>query len=98
MTAPTVREYAPAAVIHDAQCREAPAGLIAFRARALLQTHPNGRPHVCFDRDTVVLNRYVVAEPIDYGPHVYQPSTIRPEETPRALCTVCRGTHGTATP
>lgn len=94
MTAPTVRDYAPAAVIHEAECAEAPTGLIAFRARALQQTHPTGRPHLCFHRDTVIYNRLVVAEPVDYERHVYQPSTIRPDDSTRALCTVCRGTHG----
>jgi hypothetical protein len=88
------RTYGPAAVIHEADCPDAPADLLAFRARSLITTHPNGRPHVCFDRDTVIYNRLVVAEPVDYGRHVYQPSSIRPEGAERALCAICRGTHG----
>lgn len=93
-----VRDYAPAAVIHEADCAEAPAGLIVFRARVLQQTHPTGRPHICFDRNTIVYNRLVVAEPIDYERHAYQPSTIRPEDATRALCAICRGTHGDVAP
>jgi hypothetical protein len=63
-----------------------------------MQTHPTGQPHVCFDLDTVVYNRLVVAEPGDYGPHRYQPSTIRPPDAERALCAICRGTHGEVAP
>lgn len=94
MTAPTVRDYAPAAVIHEADCKGAPPGLIAFRAGSLMETHPNGRPHICFDLDTVRNNRLVVAEPVDYEPHLWEPSTIRPDDARRALCRICRGTHG----
>jgi hypothetical protein len=98
VTAATVRDYAPAHVIHEATCADAPDGLRVFRASGLLYAHPNGRPHVCFDRDTVVYNREVVAEPGDYERHVYQPSTIRPADASRALCTICRGIHGDVAP
>lgn len=87
------REYPPAHVIHQADCEDAPGGLFVFKA-ASLQGYPNSRPHRCFSSETVAQNREVVAEPVDYEPHPYSPSTIHPDDAPRPLCEVCRGTHG----
>jgi hypothetical protein len=36
----------------------------------------------------------VVAEPGEYEPHEHQASTIWPDDAPRPLCRICRGTHG----
>lgn len=91
-----MKEYEPAHVIHEAGCEDAPAGLFVFKASSLGDAYPNGRPHVCFDRDTIRFNREVVAEPGEYDPHTYAPSTIHPEDAARPLCRVCRGTHGGA--
>lgn len=89
-----MRHYPPAHVIHEANCPDAPAGAFAFRASVLKQAYPNSRPHTCFDRETVTGNREVVAESPDWEAHVYRPSTIHPPDAVRALCEVCRGTHG----
>jgi hypothetical protein len=97
MTGAAVTDYAPAHLIHDALCKDAPAGLITFRAQALNEAYPTSQPHICFDRDTVAYNRLVVAEPVEYEPHIYQPSTLRPPGASRWLCRICRGTHGEET-
>lgn len=88
------KEYEPAHVIHEATCPDVPPNHFAFKARSLADAYPTSRPHTCFTRDTVTFNREVVAEPVMYEPHGYKPSTIRPEDATRALCEVCRGTHG----
>lgn len=92
------KEYAPAHIIHEATCPDAPGTLFTFKARSLADAYPTSRPHACFTRDTVISNREVVAEPGAYEPHGYKPSTIRPEDATRALCEVCRGTHEDLTP
>ncbi len=89
-----MKEYPPAHTIHEARCPEAPAGLFSFRAGNLGQAYPNARPHHCFTRDTVRMNLPVVAEHIAYQAHPYEPSTLRPEDASKALCKICRGTHG----
>ncbi len=46
----------------------------ASRAAGLAQAYPTGMPHTCFPRETVRLNREVVAELGEYDPHSYRPS------------------------
>jgi hypothetical protein len=93
VTAALMRDYAPAHIIHEETCEEAP-GLIAFRAQNLLEAYPTSTPHTCFSRDSVNNNRYVVAEPGEYERHDWQPSTLVLLDATRALCKICRGTHG----
>lgn len=88
-----MKDYPPAHVIHESGCPDAPPGLLTFRAHSLRE-YPTSRPHTCFSRQTVVRNRDVVAESVDYGEHAYQASTLHPEDAIRPLCEICRGTHG----
>ncbi|MDT5150591.1 MAG: hypothetical protein QOI01_2324 [Mycobacterium sp.] len=69
-----LRHYPPARTIHDVGCPDAPPGQIVFRASSLLPAYPNAVPHTCFTRDTVLDNRDVVAEAVEYEPHPYRPS------------------------
>lgn len=87
------RDYPPAHTIHEANCPDAPPGLMVFRAGGLAAAYPTGMPHTCFTRETVRLNREVVAEPVEYEPHSYQPSGATQPDAVRPLCRTCRGTH-----
>lgn len=89
-----MRDYPPAHVIHEANCRDALPGLLRFRAQFVPAAHPNARAHTCISHETVRMNREVVAEPGEAGNHAYEPSTTRPADAARALCRHCRGTHG----
>jgi hypothetical protein len=88
-----MRDYPPACVIHEADCPEAPTGRLVLRASGLREAYPNGRPHTCFTRATVLSNRDVIAETIEYDPHPYQPSGATLPDAVRPLCRICRGTH-----
>ncbi|MDQ1722492.1 MAG: hypothetical protein QOI26_2226 [Pseudonocardiales bacterium] len=88
-----LRHYPPARTIHDADCPDAPPGQIVFRAGSLLLAYPNAVPHTCFTRDTVLRNRDVVAEAVEYEPHPYRPSGATQPDAVRPLCRTCRGTH-----
>lgn len=87
-----MKDYPPAHVIHEENCPDAPRGLPVFRAEHLVD-YSNSRPHHCFNRETVAHNRMVVAEPGDYEPHPYVPSSIHPADAVKPLCRVCRSTH-----
>lgn len=87
------RIYPPQPWIHQADCDEAPRGLETFKATTVADLHPLGRPHVCFDADTIVFNRDCVAETVAYEPHPYVRSTIWPEDATGPLCHTCRGSH-----
>lgn len=88
-----MRDYPPAHVIHEASCEDNPGELLVFKAHNLV-AWPNSIPHRCVSRRTITSDRDVVAEPINYEPHEYEPSTLRPADAVKALCKVCRGTHG----
>lgn len=92
-----MKDYPPAHVIHEARCPDAPPGLVVFHAREL-RAYPTSRPHRCFTSETVERNREVVAETVEYEPHRYEPSTLKPADATRALCSICRGTHGDSVP
>lgn len=87
------KTYPPQPWIHEADCTDAPRGLVAFRAHAANDLYPYGRPHTCFNRATVEMNRTCVAEPPGDEPHPYLRSTIWPEDAIGPLCSTCRGTH-----
>ena len=85
--------YPPQPWIHEAACLDAPAGLATFQARAVETLYPLGRPHYCFDKDTVAHNRDCVAETADVEPHPFVCSTIWPADATGPLCHTCRGSH-----
>jgi hypothetical protein len=87
------RHYPPAHIIHEANCPDAPKRRIVFRASGLRHAYANGVPHTCFTRQTVLQNRDVVAEAVEYEPHPYQPSGATQLDAVRPLCRTCRGTH-----
>lgn len=87
------RTYPPQPWIHETSCNETPHGLPSFKARELPTAYPLGRPHTCFDKDTVTFNRDCVAEPFKASPHRYLRSTIWPEDATGPLCAICRGSH-----
>lgn len=89
-----MKEYPPAALIHEASCTQHFDHLIQFPAHLLQEREPYARAHYCISPATVQLDRYVVAEPIDYDGHPYEPGNIRPDDATRALCKHCNGTHG----
>ncbi|MGK5680144.1 hypothetical protein [Actinoplanes sp. URMC 104] len=86
-----MKHYPPARIIHELACRSAPPGLPILPMAAFRDSHDIA--HDCVTRATALNNRPVVAEPADYGPHVYSPSGERPADATRALCAVCHGTH-----
>ncbi len=87
------RLYPPQPWIHESACPDAPRGLMTVKARDVPTVHPYGRPHTCFDRDTVAFNRDCMAEAVDYEPHPYSRSTIWPADATGPLCSTCRGSH-----
>lgn len=89
-----MREYPPAAVIHDASCTERFDDLLQFRAHLIPDREPYARAHHCVSPATVQQDHWVVAEPIDNDGHLYEPGDIRPDDATRPLCRHCNGTHG----
>ena len=86
-----MRDYPPARTLHEADCPEAPPGLLTMPANAFADSVDF--PHSCISPDTIRFNRPVVAEPGDYDKHLYVESTLQPTDAPRKLCRECHGTH-----
>jgi hypothetical protein len=55
-------------VIHEADCPDAPEGLLVLRVSAVRDAYPDAKAHTCVSFETVRMNREVVAEPDDDGP------------------------------
>ncbi|GAA0463597.1 hypothetical protein Aca07nite_59730 [Actinoplanes capillaceus] len=91
------RDYPPGVVLHAPHCREAGDGnratLPVLRA---ITGYPSHRWCPCGNVDDTP---HVVVEQIEYGPHLYTPmSSPPPRDATRALCGICRGTHGNPAP
>jgi len=91
------REYPPAVLVHSESCpdvatpRTHVAALIAMETPAIARAYPNARMHSCYH---FTLQARGVVESVQYPLHEYEESTVVYADAPRALCTVCMGTHG----
>lgn len=88
------RDYDPAVRIHAAGCPAAPPSLLVVPGRSIAERYPNGRPHPLCVSSASQARGALVVETVDYPPHSYVASTIKPDDATRALCRTCRGTHG----
>ena len=91
------RVYPQQPMLHQVDCRQAPSGLFAFPARAAAPTYLYAFPHDrCIGPGTVGANRMLVAVPIEFDPHRYDPHPdpgMRPDDAISALCKICHGNH-----
>ncbi len=96
------KAYPPQPMLHDADCIEAPTGAIAFPARSAGSMYPHAFPHYnCIGPGTIGANKSLVAAPIDFDPHDYEPSSeplLQPTDAVGPLCKICHGNHFDGSP
>jgi hypothetical protein len=90
----TLRHYPPAPVVfHEVTCPTAPPGVISLPIRVAYARNPHSVAHRCINKNTVANNRVVVVAETVYPAHVWERSTLMPDDAVRELCRVCQGTH-----
>ena len=86
--------YPPIAIFHIPECPTLGGNGTALPTDLAREGYPYFRPDSCFLLAAVSIAPYVVVEPGDDTDHSYVASDECPEDAIRALCRVCKGTHG----
>jgi hypothetical protein len=102
-----LRDYPAGVILHAPHCVEG-GNAPAVPLDAAYKEYPSRQLHFCFGGmdpsgaldglAAAEIMPYVVVEPVGYGRHDYRPSSDQPKDATRALCSVCRGTHGEPAP